>query len=69
LLATKETVFEGNWSENDTCLLFAACRLLVPLLPAHRYGFNMRCIKELAMAEPLVDTVEPNQVTAQQAAA
>jgi hypothetical protein len=22
----------------------------------------MRCIKELAMAEPLVDTVEPNQV-------
>lgn len=26
------------------------------------YGFDMRCIKSLAMAEPLVDTVEPNQV-------
>jgi hypothetical protein len=25
----------------------------------------MRCIKELAMAEPLVDTVEPNQVRKQ----
>lgn len=29
---------------------------------ASSYGFDMRCIKSLAMAEPLVDTVEPNQV-------
>jgi protein arginine N-methyltransferase 1 len=28
------------------------------------YGFNMRVIKDLAMAEPLVDTVEPQQVAA-----
>eukprot|EP00878_Enallax_costatus_P015964 GHUV01016737.1.p1 GENE.GHUV01016737.1~~GHUV01016737.1.p1 ORF type:complete len:324 (+),score=71.11 GHUV01016737.1:518-1489(+) len=28
------------------------------------YGFNMRVIKELAMTEPLVDTVEPQQVCA-----
>ena len=28
------------------------------------YGFKMNCIKELAMAEPLVDTVNSEQVTA-----
>ncbi len=26
------------------------------------YGFKMGCIRELAMAEPLVDTVEENQI-------
>ena len=26
------------------------------------YGFNMSCIKQLAIAEPLVDIVEPDQV-------
>eukprot|EP00252_Welwitschia_mirabilis_P013038 TRINITY_DN2882_c0_g1_i1.p1 TRINITY_DN2882_c0_g1~~TRINITY_DN2882_c0_g1_i1.p1 ORF type:complete len:378 (+),score=61.45 TRINITY_DN2882_c0_g1_i1:159-1292(+) len=26
------------------------------------YGFDMRCIKKQAMVEPLVDTVEPNQI-------
>eukprot|EP00803_Ostreobium_quekettii_P011398 evm.model.scf_473.2 EVM.evm.TU.scf_473.2 scf_473:2551-3700(-) len=26
------------------------------------YGFDMRCIRELAILEPLVDTVEPEQV-------
>jgi len=26
------------------------------------YGFNMSCIKEMAYAEPLVDTVEPAQI-------
>lgn len=26
------------------------------------YGFNMRCIKDIAMREPLVDTVEPHSV-------
>lgn len=26
------------------------------------YGFDMRCIKALAMQEPLVDTVDPDQV-------
>lgn len=26
------------------------------------YGFNMECIKKIALAEPLVDIVEPNQV-------
>ena len=25
------------------------------------YGFDMRCIKRLAMQEPLVDTVDPDQ--------
>ena len=25
------------------------------------YGFDMRCIKKLAMQEPLVDTVDPDQ--------
>jgi hypothetical protein len=28
------------------------------------YGFNMRVIKELALAEPLVDSVNPDQVGA-----
>lgn len=36
--------------------------LAATCLPARSYGFNMRCIKELAMAEPLVDSVEHNQV-------
>eukprot|EP01112_Ceratiomyxa_fruticulosa_P023597 TRINITY_DN909_c0_g1_i1.p1 TRINITY_DN909_c0_g1~~TRINITY_DN909_c0_g1_i1.p1 ORF type:complete len:342 (-),score=75.55 TRINITY_DN909_c0_g1_i1:138-1163(-) len=27
----------------------------------HVYGFNMSCIKKLAMSEPLVDVVEPQQ--------
>ena len=26
------------------------------------YGFDFRCIKELALIEPLVDVVESNQV-------
>ncbi|KAK9821131.1 hypothetical protein WJX81_004539, partial [Elliptochloris bilobata] len=29
------------------------------------YGFDMRCIKALAMQEPLVDTVDPDQVLSQ----
>ena len=28
------------------------------------YGFDMRCIKALAMQEPLVDTVDPDQARA-----
>eukprot|EP00121_Abeoforma_whisleri_P012419 Awhi_evm1s11462 len=28
------------------------------------YGFNMTCIKDLAMKEPLVDTVNGNQIVA-----
>lgn len=31
------------------------------------YGFDMRCIKALAMQEPLVDTVDPDQVGEQTA--
>lgn len=31
----------------------------------HSYGFNMSVIKALAMAEPLVDVVEPDQVVAE----
>lgn len=31
------------------------------------YGFNMRVIKELALAEPLVDSVNPDQVVADEA--
>ena len=32
--------------------------------PPRSYGFNMRVIKELALAEPLVDSVNPDQVVA-----
>lgn len=35
-----------------------------PPLPKTSYGFNMRVIKELALAEPLVDSVNPDQVSA-----
>eukprot|EP00884_Botryococcus_braunii_P021362 jgi/Botrbrau1/790/Bobra.0181s0043.1 len=31
------------------------------------YGFNMSCIRELAMSEPLVDNVDPEQVATQAA--
>lgn len=40
---------------HPTCLSHA-------LLLHCRYGFNMRVIKELAMTEPLVDTVDPEQI-------
>jgi len=29
------------------------------------YGFNMRCVKDMAMKEPLVDNVEPNSICTQ----
>ena len=40
-----------------------ACRIH----PGPSYGFNMRVIKELAIAEPLVDSVNPDQVVATEA--
>ncbi len=31
------------------------------------YGFNMKCIKQLALVEPLVDTCNPNQIISEPA--
>jgi type I protein arginine methyltransferase len=31
------------------------------------YGFDMSCIRQLAMSEPLVDNVDPEQVVTQSA--
>lgn len=33
-----------------------------PQTQKNSYGFNMSCIKKLAMAEPLVDVVDPSQL-------
>lgn len=48
----------------------SGCRLPVgsPLLPASSpgwenvYGFDMSCIKDVAIKEPLVDVVDPKQL-------
>ncbi|KAF6255866.1 protein arginine N-methyltransferase [Scenedesmus sp. NREL 46B-D3] len=51
-----------KWLVPGGLVLPDQCTLSMCAIEDGHYGFNMRCIKELAMAEPLVDTVEPNQV-------
>lgn len=44
--------------------LTAFCTLFVPFVSGWEnvYGFDMSCIKEVAIKEPLVDVVDPKQL-------
>lgn len=68
-----------KWLAPDGLVFPDKCRLMITAIEDGEYrrdkidfwdnvyGFNMRVIKELAIAEPLVDSVNPDQVVASEA--
>jgi len=60
-LFSNSKCFRG-WHYNSSYICFVALACMLAPVWNNVYGFDMTCIKKQAMGEPLVDTVDQNQI-------
>ncbi|KAG6769964.1 hypothetical protein POTOM_025631 [Populus tomentosa] len=61
-LAAQPASISRGWHFNSSYICFVALACMLAPVWNNVYGFDMTCIKKQAMGEPLVDTVDQNQI-------